>query len=236
MAKITSLRKRFGGHFMYCLVMSDLHVGDPSSQWRDALKILKQHGSQMNVIVFAGDTYDLKYLNDISSPRIRHRVFSEMILFKYFLTELGLFNKSVFIQGNHDPSVTDKMYVKLATRTGRVIILHGHNLGAEHIAQRANWGGSTGEKIKEILVEEPELDWVPDLSSEDWLVMGHSHVSYFRTHKKVVGLGCWWGAYTNPSVGMYLMIDDRLDNKPYGLKNLLTLKRYIPHTHLQPIK
>lgn len=221
---------------MYCLVMSDLHVGDPSSQWRDALKILKQYGPEMNVIVFAGDIYDLKYLNGASSPRTHHRIFSEMVLFKYFLTELGLFNKSVFIQGNHDRSIIDRMYVQLATRAGRVVILHGHNLGAENIAKRTNWGGSTGEKIKENLVEGCELNWVPDVSTDDWLVMGHSHVSYCRTHKKVVGLGCWWGAYSNPSVGMYLLIDDRPDNTPSGLKDLVTLKRYIPNTHLQPIK
>ena len=185
----------------------------------------------MNVIVFAGDTYDLKLFNKTSIPRIRQCILHEIEIFKDFLVKSRLINKSKFIQGNHDHTTTHRMYVKLATRAGWVVILHGHNLGAENIAKRSNWGGGTGEHVKKNLVKGCELEWVPQLRPEDWLVMGHSHVSYFRTEKRVVGLGCWFGRYSNPSVGTYLLIDDRSDNKPSILKNLLTLKRYNGISH-----
>lgn len=206
--------------------MSDLHVGDPFSKWRDAMNILQHHGSKMNVIVFAGDTYDLKALNAATTPGSHQRILNEIEFFKQSLEDSGLLDKTVFIQGNHDPSLPRRMYVKLATLAGRVFILHGHNLGAERIAKRSNWGGSTGERIKKKLVEGCEFEWAPQLRPEDWLFMGHSHVSYFVTEAKVVGLGCWYGSYSNPSVGSYLVINDQPDNNPSSLKTLYILKRY----------
>lgn len=213
---------------MQGLVISDLHVGNPLSKWRDAVNILEQFCQKMNIVVFAGDTFDLKYLNSHNSPHNHHQILEEITLFKQFLHRSGTFHKSVFIQGNHDRPISARMFVQLATSASHVFILHGHNLGAENIAKRSDWGGRTGEIIKNKLIGGYGPSWAPYLTSKDWMIMGHSHVSYFRTHAKVIGLGCWMGDYSNPSVGTYVLIDDRTKYDTPCFNNLVSLKRYVP--------
>ena len=104
-------------------IVSDLHIGHRASVIED-LAALRPLAEGVDVLVFNGDTLELKY-GDIDSSR--YNAEEQKGRFLQETAKWGV--ETVVITGNHDPAISDTHFATLAG--GTVFVTHGDGLFKE---------------------------------------------------------------------------------------------------------
>ncbi|MHA1127157.1 MAG: metallophosphoesterase [Candidatus Heimdallarchaeota archaeon] len=212
---------------MKIAVTSDVHIGRKDALVEEFFNSMRAIGNKVDIIVIAGDIVD----NDKNTTREK---------FNDFLTiskDEGFFEKLFFIYGGmkHEvkllhsfPGLLLNDYCLLSTQIGRMLILHGNNIGLYYnptIGEHAKVGA---ERAKLNLINHP-VSWLPRIHQEDFLVFGHLHKRFYHEPnkrfyhepRKIYCTGCWVPTADEANdTGYVIMIDDQ-DENPFIAKNFI---------------
>ncbi len=199
-------------------VTSDVHIGRKDALVEEFYNSMKIIGPQVDIIVLAGDIVD----NDTKETR-------EM--FRDFLTiakDKGFFEKLFFVYGGmkHEvkllhsfPGLLLNDYCLLSTKIGRIVIIHGNNIGLYYNSEAGEHAKVGAERTKQNLINHP-VSWFPRIQSEDYLIFGHLHKRFYHEPLKIYCTGCWVStANESNDTGYIILIDDQE-------KNSFTAKRF----------
>jgi len=206
------------------VVLADLHVGHPESGWQVAVDCLVDLDEQYQIfaIYFAGDTLEMAYAHEFGGVSALQ---GEYDRFLQRLKAEGLAGRCVFLLGNHDsslevlPSAHEFLvaeYAWLFCQTFHVLIIHGHGVGYERVANSFGRSARALSQLRARLETGPPRR-LPSLSRADWLVTGHFDIPVRNLAERVVGLGAWVGDLDRDDRGYYAVIDPVAINAPISL-------------------
>lgn len=98
-------------------IISDLHLGHGASLVRNAAE-LEPLFEDVSVLVFNGDTVEMRYVQDHPAAM------KELAALEALCTKREI--RSVFVNGNHDPAISNLSHLDLAA--GEVLVTHGDML------------------------------------------------------------------------------------------------------------
>ncbi len=201
-------------------VTSDVHIGRKDALVEEFFSSIKAIGNQMDIIVIAGDVVD----NDKDCTKEK---------FDEFLTiskNEGFFEKLFFVYGGmkHEvkllhsfPGLLLNDYCLLSTQIGRIVVIHGNNIGLYYRPEDGEHAKVGAERAKLNLINHP-VSWLPRIQQEDFLIFGHLHKRFYHEPKKIYCTGCWIPTKDSMNdTGYFLLIDDQKQN-PFLAKRYST--------------
>lgn len=212
-------------------LLSDLHIGNPISKWSDATSIINEIAPNLDMIILMGDVTEEmnpypstleEYNNNMAG--LKNSI--QQIMGEFTNSISKHLDKTVFLRGNHDDQIINNMKIVenhaiLRTKLGRIVVFHGHQTNLSKYGQKFGWGLSAGRELKVNLDHEHYIG--VELTSSDFIIMGHCHVAYFDSELKVCSLGSWLGDYKkNRNVGWYAIINDEDVDSP---KKMIQMRR-----------
>jgi predicted phosphodiesterase len=191
------------------LVFGDPHIGLAASAWPDLLTTLQQLSQRHTIdsIILAGDTVDLTHGD---SQRIAH----DFDTFCTGLQRLNLLRHTVFLHGNHDPTLerlpthhtlTIRPAVLLRHPDTSLLILHGDGIGLETAMHHYPTTPAAFTAVKDVLTHHPP-PWLPPITPTDWLIAGHYTAPHLNPTTRTAGLSPWTHPLTDHWHGHYLTI------------------------------
>lgn len=211
-------------------LLSDLHIGSPQSNWRDAASLINRIAPDHDIIILMGDiTEELNpYPKTLATTQkdntsLKWRIKNDLDQFREEVSEN--INRIVLLQGNHDDQILNQCsmvepYAVLRSNFGRVVVLHGHQTNLTKYGLKYGWGVEAGRELKNNLNREHNAGI--ELENTDYLIVGHCHVAYSDPHTKIYSPGCWVGDYTNRNTGWFITINDENTDSP---KSFIRMKR-----------
>lgn len=208
---------------MIDVVFADIHIGLPTSCWKLVLTTLQglisHKGVDVGAVIFAGDTVDITR----AQPQ---QVAEDFTSFCEGLEQIGLMRHSVFLYGNHDPTINRlfkapdcllRPAVLLRHPDTSFLIVHGNNIGLEGAIARVGSRAEAFAAVKDdLLLHHPP--WLPGpLSPDDWLVAGHYSLPHVNLHTRTAGLSPWTDPINDHWHGHYLIIYPHSTRPPLTL-------------------
>lgn len=90
------------------------------------------------------------------------------------------------------PRLATADYATLTTVAQRYICLHGHHLDLEFLAETHGWGNQFGVQVKDRLLEwATQNKWPPQMTENDYLIVGHCHTQFYNRERQVISSGTW---------------------------------------------
>jgi len=126
-------------------ILSDLHLGHPASLIDD-VEQLRPLIMGAGTVIFNGDTWQEL------AKTIQSRSGAMLTELKSLCAEEGV--ETVFLPGNHDPSISDQNFVELDE--GRIVILHGQVIFPE-VSPWSNYYFAKKKEVKTLLDEKLPL-------------------------------------------------------------------------------
>ncbi|MHA1365533.1 MAG: metallophosphoesterase family protein [Candidatus Heimdallarchaeota archaeon] len=204
---------------MKIAITSDVHIGRKDALVEEFVKSMKAVGPNVDIIVLAGDVVD----ND--TKETRH-------LFQNFLSiakDEGFFEKLFFVYGGmkHEvkllhsfPGLLLNDYCLLSTKIGRILIIHGNNIGLYYNSAIGEHAKIGAERAKLNLINHT-VSWLPRIHQEDYLIFGHLHKRFYHEPMKIYCTGCWVPtADEGNDTGYFILIDDQ-ENNPFAAKRFI---------------
>ena len=203
---------------MKIAITSDVHIGRKDALVDEFLSSIKAIGNQMDIIIIAGDVVD----NDKDFTKEKFNEFLKIS------KDEGFFEKLFFVYGGmkHEvkllhsfPGLLLNDYCLLSTKIGRILIIHGNNIGLYYNSAIGEHAKIGAERAKLNLINHP-VSWLPRIQSEDYLIFGHLHKRFYHEPMKIYCTGCWVPTADEANdTGYVIFIDDQEEN-PF------TAKRY----------
>lgn len=205
------------------LVFGDPHIGLPASAWPDLLTTLQRLAQRHTIdsLILAGDTVDLTH----GDPQ---RIAPDFDTFCTGLERLHLLRRTVFLHGNHDPTLerlpthhtlTIRPAVFLRHSDTSLLILHGDGIGLETAMHHHPTTPAAFTAVKDTLIHHPP-PWLPQITPDDWLIAGHYTAPHLNPSTKTAGLSPWTQPLTDHWHGHYLAIQHHATLPP------VTIHRY----------
>jgi len=192
-------------------VTSDVHIGRKDALVEEFFSSMKAVGNQVDIIVIAGDIVD----NDKDSTR------EKLSEFLAISKNEGFFEKLFFVYGGmkHEvkmlhsfPGLLLNDYCLLSTQIGRIVIIHGNNVGLYYDSANGEHAKIGAERVKLNLINHP-VSWLPKIQLEDYLIFGHLHKRFYHEPMKIYCTGCWVPtADKTNDTGYIIFIDDQAEN------------------------
>lgn len=192
-------------------VTSDVHIGRKDALVEEFFSSMKAIGNQVDIIVIAGDIVD----NDSDSTREK---FNEFLAIS---KNEGFFEKLFFVYGGmkHEvkllhsfPGLLLNDYCLLSTQIGRILIIHGNNIGLYYNSAIGEHAKVGAERAKLNLINNP-VSWLPKIQQEDFLIFGHLHKRFYHEPMKIYCTGCWLPTADEANdTGYVIIIDDQKEN------------------------
>jgi predicted phosphodiesterase len=190
-------------------VTSDVHLGHPQALVEEFFKAAATVGPKVDIFVLAGDIID--------NPQPK-----AIKLFEQFLEiakENDFFEKLFFVYGGmrHEVKVLHSYprllmddYCLLSTTFGRVVIIHGNNINLYYKKDQGESAKVGAERAKRNLIRHP-VDWLPGITQDDYLVLGHLHQRFYYEPARIYCLGCWLPTKNmRNNTGYILVINDQV--------------------------
>lgn len=198
-------------------VTSDVHIGRKDALVEEFFSSMKAIGNQMDIIVIAGDIVD----NDSDSTREKFNEFltiskNEGFLEKLFFVYGGMKHEVKMLHSF--PGLLLNDYCLLSTKIGRILIIHGNNIGLYYNSAIGEHAKIGAERAKLNLINNP-VSWLPKIHLEDYLIFGHLHKRFYHEPMKIYCTGCWLPTKDlQNDTGYFLIIDDQQENSFTALR------------------
>lgn len=202
---------------MKIAITSDVHIGRKDALVEEFFSSMIAIGNQMDIVVIAGDIVDND--KDITKGK-----------FKEFLTiakSKGFFEKLFFVYGGmkHEvkllhsfPGLLLNDYCLLSTKIGRMLIIHGNNIGLYYNSAIGEHAKVGAERAKQNLINHP-VSWLPKIQLDDYLIFGHLHKRFYYEPMKIYCTGCWLPTSDEDNdTGYVIIIDDQKENPFTAMK------------------
>ncbi|MFX1561924.1 MAG: metallophosphoesterase [Promethearchaeota archaeon] len=194
------------------VIFADIHIGLSDSRWDAVLDTLKKlttnENTTIGAIIFAGDTVDITR----AKPQ---QVTTDLNKFCKELKKLNLLHRSVFLHGNHDPTINQLLTVPdcilrptvlLRFPDTNIFIVHGHGIGLEAAISCHGYTSTAFAAAKQRLIRYPPLWLQEPMSQNDWLVACHYALPHIDFENRTAGLSPWTGSLDDNWHGHYLII------------------------------
>ena len=193
---------------MIIAVTSDVHLGREGALVEEFFQAMVAVAKKADIIVIAGDIVE----ND--GP-LASELFSK---FLSLAKQHSFFEKLFFVYGGmkHEikllhatPGLLLNDYCLLSTAIGRVVIIHGNNIGLYYNPEEGENAKLGAERAKRNLIRKP-VNWLPVIQESDYLILGHLHKRFYHEPARIYCLGCWLPTKdTANDTGYILLINDR---------------------------
>ena len=206
---------------MKMVVVSDPHLGAETAQKEALTNMLVTVGGDTDLILILGDlvegetTEAKKALDEwVDTMRVH-----------------DLLHKIQVIVGNHDdswvqqlPDLETRDLAIPTTTNQRYVCIHGDDLAIWDHARDYGWGKRLGAAMKDRLLEwSRQGAWTPQLTENDYLLIGHCLVCFHHEKRRVLSPGTWKGdPEQDQNVGWYVL----LETSQVG--DNLNLRRWFP--------
>lgn len=191
---------------MKILLVSDLHFGAESAQKDAITAMFVSVGRDADLILILGD------LVEAETTKVK----KELEEWLSTMQAYDLLHKIQVVVGNHDeswiqqlPDLETRDFATPMTINQRYVCIHGNDLAIWEHAQDYGWGERLGAAMKDRLLEwSRQGAWTPQLTENDYLIIGHCHVCFHHEKRRVLSPGTWKGdPRDDPNVGWYIMIE-----------------------------
>jgi len=196
---------------MRIAITSDVHIGRKDALVEEFFEASISINKLSDIIIVAGDVVD----NDHPATRESFAKYLELA------EEYDFFEKLFFIYGGmkHEvkilhsfPSLLVNDFCLLSTKLGRIIVLHGNNIGLYYNSDEGEHAKFGAERAKLQLITKP-VSWLPKINKEDYLIFGHLHKRFYHEPMKIYCVGCWLPTKDSMNdTGYFLLIDDQKEN------------------------
>jgi len=199
---------------MKIAVTSDVHIGRKDAlveEFKESISIINK---DVDIIILAGDIVD----NDEDATREEFKSFLIRAKKEHF------FEKLFFIYGGmkHEikllhsfPGLLLNDYCLLSTKVGRIIILHGNNIGLYYNLDKGENAKIGAERAKRNLIANP-VSWLPRLFENDYLIFGHLHKRFYHEPMKLYCTSCWVPTADEANDTGYLIVIDDQNENPFS--------------------
>jgi len=169
-------------------VFSDIHLTNEFCFQEEFFEALSKQSKQADVIVINGDLLDT--ISDES-----WLVFNEL---KAKAIKEGFWSKLVFIRSSsiHDGNLEQfsgflhQDYAQVEINSEQVLFVHGNKIGMD-----ANLAKKIGVEVAAIQAKKELIksgrSWLPSITEEMHLIIGHLHQRFYNERFRVYGLGHW---------------------------------------------
>ncbi len=203
---------------MRIAITSDVHIGRKEALVNEFFDASVAISKLSDIIIIAGDVVD----NDLPATR---ELFSKYLV---LAEDYGFFEKLFFVYGGmkHEikllhsfPDLLMNDFCLLSTKIGRILVIHGNNIGLYYRSEEGEHAKLGAERAKRQLIAKP-VSWLPKINEEDYLILGHLHKRFYHEPMKIYCTGCWVPtADEGNDTGYFIFIDDQE-------KNPFTAKRF----------
>lgn len=163
------------------LILSDLHLGHPASDVR-CISQLRPLIQGAGTVIFNGDSWQELAID------LREESGKLLSDLKALCAELGA--ETLFLPGNHDPNISDQLYVELLG--GKVAVFHGDVIFPEVSPWSTYYLAQQG-KIDTLIKEELRAD----SSLEERYALAHKVVNAMKPVRKSLKGQPRWKYYTS---------------------------------------
>lgn len=162
-------------------ILSDLHLGHPASDLKEVSQ-LRPLLEGAGTLIFNGDTWQQLAL-DLREES--GRLFQEL---KALCEELEA--EAIFLPGNHDPSISETLYLNL--EGGKVAVLHGDVIFPE-VSPWSKYYLAEEEKIQAYLKKE----LTPEATLEERYKIAHEVVHLMKPARRPISGQSKWAYYAS---------------------------------------
>ena len=168
--------------------LSDIHLTSDFSfedEFFDAMSVLSK---KADVLIINGDLLDkggkegVEVVKKLLRKAIKEGFWSKMVLIKSSTMHDAALA--------HFANIMQQDYAWIETAAGEVLFVHGNRIGIDPkvVSERKAKGATIEAKWK--LITDGRR-WLPDISKETHLVIGHLHERFYDEENRVYGLGHW---------------------------------------------
>jgi len=188
------------------IMVSDLHFGAETAQKEAVTTMFVTLGKDVDLILILGD------LVEGETEEAKNDLDEWMDIMQTH----ALLQKIQVNVGNHDeswiqqiPELETRDLATPTTLTQRYVCIHGNDLAIWEHAQEYGWGERLGVAMKDRLLEwSKQGAWTPQLTENDYLIIGHCHVCFHHEKRRVLSPGTWKGdPFRDPNVGWYVLLE-----------------------------
>ncbi|MFX1563649.1 MAG: hypothetical protein ACFFDP_10135 [Promethearchaeota archaeon] len=138
---------------------------------------------------------------------------------------MNLLQYTVFLHGNHDPTLpqlptkyqlTYRPAVLLRHPDTNILILHGHGTGLITAIKKYPTIHAAFNHIKQQLINNPP-PWTYQITKNDWFIAGHRTAPHLNTTTKTAGLSPWTHPLSDHWHGHYITIQPHPRLPPVSL-------------------
>ncbi len=209
-------------------IFGDVHLDAEECLKKEFYKAVESIGENMDVIIFNGDFLDT----------YEERGAKELEEFLEWADSKGWKERMVFLTGGmgHEgnllfdrPDIVVLPYAKLATKEGRIIVCHGHNIGL--VKRKEETWREAARRLKEKLVREGNSN-LPKITNGDKLIISHTHAPFYDMENGVFATGGWKvkeelkenEEYIKRNVGVFIITNDEERNDPIKIERWMKTK------------
>ena len=170
------------------IALSDIHLGSELCYQKDFFEAITQLSKEADILILNGDLMD-KASED--GWEIFNR-FRALAIREGFWTKLVLIRSSSIHDGNLDQfsGFLHQDYALLEIGSEQVLFVHGNKIGIDPALVKISSPEVAAQQVKKDLVKHGRL-WLPTITSNTHLVIGHLHYRFFNERHRVYGLGHW---------------------------------------------
>lgn len=170
------------------IALSDIHLGSEYSFEEEFFEALCDLSEQVDILIINGDLLDKG--GPVEEAAVKKLL--SLAISKGFWSKLVLIRSSTI----HDAAlayfanILQQDYAWIETAAGEVLFVHGNKIGIDpKKVQETNEEGAT-IAAKRALIKQGR-SWLPNITEETHIVIGHLHHRFYNERFRVYGLGHW---------------------------------------------
>ncbi|MGC9778324.1 MAG: DEAD/DEAH box helicase [Candidatus Heimdallarchaeota archaeon] len=179
---------QLNSHENKIIAFSDIHLGSELCYQEEFFKAITQLSKEADILIINGDLLDKASENgwDIFNR------FRALAIKEGFWTKLVLIRSSSIHDGNLDQfsGFLHQDYALLEIGSKQVLFVHGNKIGINPAIVKSDAPEVAAQQAKKDLVKHGRL-WLPTITSDTHLVIGHLHYRFYNERYRVYGLGYW---------------------------------------------
>lgn len=200
------------------IALSDIHLGSDLCYQEEFFEAIVKLSKEADILIINGDLLDKasedgwEIFNQFRALAIREG----------FWTKLVLIRSSSIHDGNLDQfsGFLHQDYALLEIGSEQVLFVHGNKIGIDPAIVQSASPELAAQQAKKNLIK-PGRQWLPCISTDTHLVIGHLHYRFFNERYRVYGLGHWLKKGKERHQKCYLVLDstnnlDKLQLQSYS--------------------
>ncbi|MBN1329167.1 MAG: DEAD/DEAH box helicase [Candidatus Heimdallarchaeota archaeon] len=170
------------------IALSDIHLTSEYCFEKEFFNALPTLAKIADILVINGDLID-------KASKEGWRAFQQLrtkAIREGFLSKLVFIRSSTIHDGNleHFSGFLHQDYAQFEIGSERVLFVHGNKIGINPTIVKSLGAERAAQQAKQDLIKFGRI-WLPDVTAETHLVIGHLHTRFYNERSRVYGIGHW---------------------------------------------